>query len=312
MVASSEDQDDGPAAGSGAGVRGVEAVRWFSERGFAFDGSDPRLVCDEAGSPGFRFARIWHTAGVLRRNAPQRRATVLLQLEGAFELTFGPGGRTTTVRAGDVAFVPSGCAFALEQCEPSARMEIECDALALPSSTFEVLADGAVLPIGNATMASVLIACINSALNSGICCTDTGFAEFRLAITGFTAAALTAASIEHRPPRTSRESEHFTRAIMVIGEKVADPDFTVAVLARELQLSEPYLRRIFATHGTTARDEIRLRRAALARMYRADGLGGTPYSADEAARYSGFHDAETMRVTLRRDRRTRNASTEDG
>ncbi|MWV48100.1 hypothetical protein GRS96_02275 [Rathayibacter sp. VKM Ac-2803] len=280
----------------GVVLQGAAAHSWFDGAGFAVEHGQYHLVTDVLSTPESRLARVWHTGGRMT-STDRPTALVLLQLEGTSAVTVD--GTKRMLGPGAIAYAAPGTALTLRSDDPVARVELESSGLALPPRTREAIERRVVLDGTGGAFASVLIATVNTALNSAMQPDDAGFAAFLLGLGHLTAATLTDASGSHDGPKTLRRQDIYEQALAVIAREAPDPDFTVAGLAQALNVSQQYVRVVFAVHGATARDAIRDARADLARSYLRVNGSHPVFTAAEAAHLSGFRSVGTMRAALR-------------
>lgn len=291
-----------PGVDSGRGVArsGADAERWFASHGLTASARGLQLFTDEIVTGGFRVARLWHSASDLRTLDARREFLVIVQLEGTVHMRFrDTGAAVHEVAPGDVVIVPVGSRYWMNSAGPVARIEIETVASALPKTVIETFDREVVLPNPSPGTRGILSAAIHTALNSDIEPTDPSFSSFAQAI-GHLIAGVVAEDIRARTSGRVLRTEHLYReALKLIALRASDNSFAVASLVKELQLSERYLRRVFADNGTTAQKEIRAARLLLARQYLSDAeLQGRRMTLTEVARLSGFRHAQTLRTAL--------------
>lgn len=295
---------DSTGSGSGAearrGVarRGAQAERWFASHGLALVAENLYLLTDEFASKSFRAARLWHTAGRLTSTSGRKNFLVMIQLEGTARISVAQSSSAFALfRPGDVVVVPVGAVCEMDSDAPVARMEIEMIPSMFPKSVTEAFEAATTLFDAAPALRSVLTATVHTALNSEIEPTDPSFPLFSLAIANLTAGILIETIAERGEGRLMRPEHLYREAVGIIAQRASDSEFTVAVLARQLQISERYLRKIFTSHDAHAQREIRAARAALARRYL--DAGGHRVSSAEVARLSGFRHPRTMHLALR-------------
>jgi AraC-like DNA-binding protein len=279
----------------------ADAVAWFAEHGYQVTARDLQLFADEITAPEFRIARTWHTSGHLESLRPRGTALLLIQIEGTTRIRFTrTNGADVALVAGDLAYLPAGDTLTLSSDAPTARIEVETTGIALPPLVASSLSEGAVFHGPPPSARAVLVEVVNTVLNSTMHPNDHGFPAFRLALRHHVASLLLDATpTAADPARSDREAVLYQLARDAISRRAFDPAFSVTALALELRISAPYLRRIFASHGSTARAEIRSARAAMARSHLQSDSARYPITVTDAARLSGFRDVATMRAALR-------------
>ncbi|SMH48688.1 hypothetical protein SAMN06295885_3100 [Rathayibacter oskolensis] len=292
-----DEPDDASALHRNIAREGSSAHEWFRDVGFDVERGQVRVVADAMTAPRFRIARVWHSAGRMVSRGELVQPLLLLQLEGESSLEIDTTPHL--LRVGWIAYVPAGARLAVTSDSSVARMEIEASPVALPPGVLDALERRPVLDASRAPLGSVLIAAVNSALNVGVEPHDVGFPAMRMALGNLVAGALAAVVGRPAQERTPRQRDIYDSALDVIAREAADPSFSVARLADEMNVSQPYLRTVFAAHQTTARAQLRAHRAALARDYLQAHADRPAFWATEAARLAGFRDADTMRAALR-------------
>lgn len=274
------------------------ASDWLAERGTTGDGPS-HLIADEVAVPGFRVARVWHTASTLVRAATPGVRFAVVVADGDADAT--QGGVTRRLGSGDLLVAADSGPLTLRIDDRIARFEFEVRTAGtgVSPAVTEVLDAGAVVADAAPSFRPVLLAAVNAAFNAGLDSDAAGFASFRLATTSLLTGLLEEAFAPRLEGRSRRESVLYARALDAVAVHAADPEFSAAALARTLAVSDRHLRRIFHGRGTTPAAALRD-----ARLARARALLVAPASATEGdvARMAGFRTARALkRAAVLRD-----------
>jgi len=273
------------------------ASAWLAERGTTGDGPS-HLIADEVAVPGFRVARVWHTASTLVRAATPGVRFAVVVADGDADAT--QGGATRRLGSGDLLVAADSGPLTLRIDDRIARFEFEVRTAGtgVSPAVTEVLDAGAVVADAAPSFRPVLLAAVNAAFNAGLDSDAAGFASFRLATTSLLTGLLEEAFADRLGARSAGAARLHRRALDAIALQAADPDFSTAALARALAVSDRHLRRIFEQEGSTPTGALREARLARARALLSTDA---PLPSHEVARLAGFRSSRALRrADLRR------------
>nr|WP_236720354.1 hypothetical protein [Rathayibacter sp. VKM Ac-2630] len=181
------------------------ASAWLAERGTTGDGPS-HLIADEVAVPGFRVARVWHTASTLVRAATPGVRFAVVVADGDADAT--QGGATRRLGSGDLLVAADSGPLTLRIDDRIARFEFEVRTAGtgVSPAVTEVLDAGAVVADAAPSFRPVLLAAVNAAFNAGLDSDAAGFASFRLATTSLLTGLLEEAFAPRLEGRSRRES----------------------------------------------------------------------------------------------------------
>lgn len=259
-----------------------------------------RLFADEVRIGSFRMARIWNTPLRLAldptRDSPSRvpMIKVLIVVDGVLRIR-QPASEDDLGKGASIV-LPEKTPFTLESLSPTARIELS---MPLPEMGASGALPGAGTVLVESEYSRILTALVSSILASTLTPDSDGFSPLSHAVED-AALALLRHDAAHRRAHgaSSAEARLFSAALRIIDTEARDPDFSVAALAKRLNISDSRVRQIFLAHHSTAQAEIRVARVARATRILSSLRPTTAQDLEAIARSAGFRTARTMSASI--------------
>jgi AraC-like DNA-binding protein len=272
----------------------------MAQHGWDVAAVDPfRLSATRVSAGDFSVARIWHTPAHLVQTSNVSRAETVRMVVGMdSESEVRAPGAAHRFGPRQVLVAEGAAQVEIRTTAPTARLEMVTDKKAVGAGSLLQGSSLQVLDVQD-NYWQALAAIISVVATSGVGQADAGFPALRAAVESAALAAL-AHSTGPTRPASRRRADLLSRAERLINLRYNDPDFGVAGLAAELNVSPAHLHRIFARRSATPYQAILERRTQLARHLFAVS---PDRSAAAVARESGFNSVKSMRRALDRTRR---------
>ncbi|AJM78190.1 helix-turn-helix domain-containing protein [Rathayibacter toxicus] len=281
---------EGDSVDRGVALVGRAAAEWLAQLGYEVPSGTGyfRAGGDSIRGRSFALSRLWHEAPLLLRGANKLRGggAVSVVVEG--EMVVSHGTTRFTVKKGEGFIASLNSAITLEARGAVGTIELRVDGSF--SRRFGVADINALQLLGPELEAMTgLISLANPTLASRGGRRRVTWSFTRTALENMVAALVAEA-------RDAPADSLVERALEEIRLWSDDPAFDVVTLATTLKVTPRWLQMVFAEHGLTPRQAIRIERTRKARQTMKAHLGIT---LDEVARRTGFPSARALRDALK-------------
>ena len=281
---------------TGVRLRGGAGREWFARRGQQVYTPDSfRLIADSTRGGGLTLSRIWHGPASIRRDRVEGTGlTALIQIDGTATLRLPDDDRTLALIPGSAVLIPGSASYVLDVEAPVARIEIGL------RNSVGLVSDNRSVSWDDSPYTRVLVATVSAALSPPtVDPAGAGYAHLKAAIRVLLFAGSASAPVGISGNLKGSAAALYQRAQAVIERDAIKPEFRVADLAAELQVSEVYLRRVFARADTTPLKVIRDARIRNARLHlQQTRPNPSRTELHRIARNAGFSSIRHMRESL--------------
>ncbi|WP_181064253.1 AraC family transcriptional regulator [Pseudoclavibacter sp. AY1F1] len=279
---------------------GTAALNWMKTQGWHTTYADPtqeiRVVSERLCTGTFAMGRIWHTpmtVEVQPRPVDDGHALITLPLTGSRRITLND--REHKLEAPDILVHPGQTTFELHTDSPGAHAFFEVPKILLQpwlSQAWDVR------PIVGApgyrdTIVSASMAALNSTFTADSAASASWAAGMQHLGLAMVQSSLDMSPAQYQPDLVGK-------ARSLIRAKAHDPNYSIAKLAADLNISTTHLHRIMKSGGRSAGQLLRSQRISLARgLLREADPSAAEYQ--RVAEVVGFTSARVLRRSLARE-----------
>lgn len=281
-------------------LRGDDALGWLSSIGFVSEFHGAVAIRFDITQDGrFGYARAQHAAMTLRLGEYGSSHVVFafVIIEGELHLVEEATGREYTLGPGDAYAFP--LSVKVVQTNPTVITKI---GISLDSTVIDMAALTELVVVRggeDAGVGRVVVSLVNSLLATELDVDDERHDNLRAAVEQSVLALY--GTVLRQSGRALSPGERLVKSARSLIERHdLNRRFTVASLARELDVSDAYLRRVFRESGSSPLEALTEVRAARARALLA-GPAAAGLTQTQIAERAGFTSAASMRRALQRD-----------
>jgi acetamidase/formamidase/AraC-like DNA-binding protein len=246
-------------------------------------------LCARTSASGVELTRIASCAQTMAcANGDDNAIWLALQLHG--DAYLADGGQQQPLPPGDIAYGPSRAPLELTQRSDFGQLMVRVPRHALQSRLPAPLWAKSGQLSGRSGIGRVFAGFLGSIAESIDSLSAGELLPIEMALAEFIVSSLAGKDGDGTPGMSPNHSATFHRVCQKIEARLADPDASLAMLAKEERVSERYLQKLFESSGQTFSSHVRLRRLERCRADLVNPLYVHLSISDICFRW-GFNDA---------------------